>query len=276
MGLPKAARTPAAPKRPPSPPGPLRARLERAFALARGGFGVFFCICVLTRVPPFLLRFFYILAFPDAADDPGPLNLTAAVAVLAYEAVAWILGALALLSALAAADAGRPLSLTGAFRAGAGRLKAGLKTFGLAALFCGVGLAALLIPGLILLYQFSFAPFAVAVEGLDGKAALDSSRALVRAHPQRTLANLAVLGAVGLAAVVAATVPLGLFLGFLYGVFDLSEDAAAVVLLFDLARRTVFQIVPVCVAAYWWAVYAEFSKKPEPPKDAGDPELIAL
>ncbi|PJA15482.1 MAG: hypothetical protein COX66_09995 [Elusimicrobia bacterium CG_4_10_14_0_2_um_filter_63_34] len=276
MGLPKRSSKPSEPKRPPPPAGSVRRDFERAFALARGGFGGFFSICVLTRVPPYLLRFLYILVFIDAADDPGPLNLSAAVAVILYEGLSWVLGALALAAAISAADQGRPLSVIGAFRAGFARLSAGLKTAALGGIFVGVGLAALLIPGLILLYQFSFAWFAVAVEGLEGKAALDSSRALVRAYPTRTLATLGLAAALSLGVAGAAMGSLNLALGFVYGLFDLPENSLATAFVFDLARRVVFQCVPVAVAVYWWVAYAEFAAKVRPEKSGDEIELIAL
>jgi hypothetical protein len=276
MALPKKKARPPAQKAPPAPSTPLGRRLRRAIALGVRGFPLLFSICVAMRLPPYALRILYIVLFPDAESEPGMGSLAAAFFVLGFEVISFLVGAVALVIAVSDLEEGRPASFVGAFRGAVERLGATVKTAALGAAYTGVGFLMLLIPGLIFLYQFSFAVMGVAVENLAGKSALVYSRDLVKRYPKRVLANLAVVCAVALFVYLAVQGPLNLMLGFVLGLFDLSEESAFVQIGFDVARRVAAQAAPVFAASYWWVVYAELSDKPEVRPDGDEPELITL
>jgi hypothetical protein len=74
----------------------------------------------------------------------------------------------------------RPLNLRTAYRAVRGKLKALLFTVAVASIRWILGLALLIVPGIIMFINYSLAAPVVMMEGLKGRAALRRSKALVK------------------------------------------------------------------------------------------------
>ncbi|PCI36916.1 MAG: hypothetical protein COB53_07965, partial [Elusimicrobia bacterium] len=172
--------------------------------------------------------------------------------------------------------AGRRVTLVAAFLAALGRGKDGLTAAAWGVLIITAGLLLFLVPGLISMALFVFAGFTVVKEGLAGRAALIRSKDIVMSGPGMVAGYLLLLILVCVAVIVMVHGPLGLFLGFLFGVFELSEESMIVSVLFDLARLTADQTVPIAAAVFIWALYEAIVGRESLESDDGDPELIAL
>lgn len=97
----------------------------------------------------------------------------------------------ALVFAVEARHAGRPLSTRESYGFAVERFVPFLYTALLAVLRIGGGLLLLVIPGIVLALRYTLSHLAVLLEELRGKAALDRSAQLVRAEPARALGFLA-------------------------------------------------------------------------------------
>jgi len=119
---------------------------------------------------------------------PGLLLIAAALAAVVLYA--------ALISKIDAVARGAPLSLGGALSVGLQRM-AGMILSGLAAgVAVIVGLCLFVIPGLIFIIWFVFAPMALVIERRGPLESLSYSHALVRGHWWRTAALLTIIGIV--------------------------------------------------------------------------------
>jgi len=251
-------------------------RLRRAWEIGRSGFPVLFSICFVARIPPFFIRLLYILLWPDAADNPNGLNVVAALLLALYEVGSFFFGGLALFYAVGEISENRRVSVYEAFVGAFARTKDGLITAVWWGGFIGLGTICFLIPGLVFLVQYAFAGFIVVKEGLAGRDALARSKRIVMRVPSMIVLNFIGLIILCLGVVVVVQGPLGLLMGFAFGLFDLPEDSAAVAIVFDLIRLTAAQAVPVVGAVFLWALYEDVTAEEEPFSSSNDPELIAL
>jgi hypothetical protein len=105
----------------------------------------------------------------------------------------------ALVFAVEARHAGRPLSTREAYGLAVERFIPFLYTAALAVLRIFGGLLLFVIPGIVLALRYTLAHLAVLLEELRGKPALERSAALVRAEPARALGYLAAATLVAIA-----------------------------------------------------------------------------
>ncbi len=271
MGLPKKSGSAAAD--PTRLKSTARQRLLRAWEIGKIGFPVLFSICIASRIPPFFMRFLYVLVWPDAADEPGMLNVIAAVLVLLYDLASIFFGVLALLYAVAEFGSGRRVTVVGAFQAAFLRAKAGLATAAWWGGIVGVGLLCLVVPGLIFMTQYAFAGFALVDKGLSGRDALLHSKKIMKSIAKAVAINLFLLVVICFGVIVVVQGPLGLLLGFTFGVFALPDDSLFIAVFFGLLRLIAAQTVPIAGAVCLWALYEDIVVIDN---DSEEPELIAL
>jgi hypothetical protein len=89
---------------------------------------------------------------------------------------------------------GEPVALGDALSIGVNRMPANILAWILVALVVSVGLVLLIIPGLIFVIWFLFAPYAVVIERLGPLQSMGYSRAIVRGHWWRTAAIVTIVG----------------------------------------------------------------------------------
>jgi hypothetical protein len=168
--------------------------------------GLYLALIAAGMVPALLLALFVPASASkeafNAAWNAGDMGSVTAVAFgsLATRVLDSFLGVAAIL-ALAARDEGRSPDLPGSLSEAARRFWPYLTTGLLALVFILGGTVLFIIPGLILALRYSLIPYAVLVEGREGRAALDRSSALCRARPAKIYGSL--LGG-ALAIVIAA------------------------------------------------------------------------
>lgn len=182
--------------------------LDSGFKLFRACFSRVFllaAVAALVTAPINLLQ-------PYFRNGPPSGGVVAAVlgGVLVAAVLAGVLYG-ALIARIDSVARAAPLSLGEALAIGARRLPAMFVAGLLAVLVVGVGLLLLIVPGLIVMIWFVFAPSAVIIERLGPLESLSYSRALVRGHWWRTAALLTIVGII----LIVAYVVLGLVVGVL-------------------------------------------------------------
>ena len=117
----------------------------------------------------------------------------------------------ALIARIDSVARGVPLSVADALAIGLRRLPAMFVSWLLAGCAIVVGLILVLIPGLIFIIWFVFAPTAVIIERVGPFDSLSYSRALVRGHWWRTAALLTIIGIVLTVVYVVLAMAIGIF-----------------------------------------------------------------
>ena len=175
----------------PTAPQSIGGVLDNGFRLFRESFVQVFLLAIATSLvtAPSNYAAPYIL---QNGNTPNVLGTVFGAGLLMALIATILLGAI--VSRMDGVARGEAVTLGDALSIGVNRLPAMVVSWILVGLVVAIGLVLLIIPGLIFMIWFLFAPYAVVVDRLGPVQSLSYSRAIVRGHWWRTAALVTIVG----------------------------------------------------------------------------------